>query len=105
MPNGQDVLVALTTWIRVGAAPVDLALVSNGTRIIVGDSNRYGLTGQAGLAVVDVADVLAGKPALLGVVTSGLFPRALTLEANGRTMLVANYDSDEVEAVDVAEVP
>jgi hypothetical protein len=54
--------------------------------------------------VVSVADVLAGKPAVLGVIGSGLFPREFALEANGTTLLVGDYYSNEVEAVNVTDV-
>jgi DNA-binding beta-propeller fold protein YncE len=102
----SDPAHALLTWIRVGEAPVDLALVRGGTRLIVGNSNRFNVRGQkADLSVVNVADVLAGKPAVLGSIGSGLFPRQLTLEPNGKTLLVANYNSDEIESVDVADIP
>ena len=102
----SDPAHALITWIRVGEAPVDLALVRDGTRLIVGNSNRFTVPGQkAGLSVVNVADVLAGKPAVLGSIGSGLFPRQLTPEPNGKTLLVANYNSDEIESVDVAGIP
>ena len=58
---------ALLADVPVGEAPVGLALVGNGTMVVVADSDRFSSAGQhASLAVVDVADALAGKPALLG---------------------------------------
>jgi DNA-binding beta-propeller fold protein YncE len=110
----SDPARALVAWVRVGEAPVDLALIDGGTRIIVGNSNRSQVRGQqADLGVVDVADVLTSRPAAagagqaaeVGLIGSGMFPRELALEANGKTMLVANYDSNEVESVQVAGIP
>jgi DNA-binding beta-propeller fold protein YncE len=121
----SDPAHALVTWVRVGEAPVDLVLIDHGTRLIVGNSNRFGALvdtagpstlpggkpihrtplGQADLGVVSVADVLAGRPAVLGVIGSGEFPRDFALEANGKTLLVGDYYANEVEAVNVTDVP
>jgi hypothetical protein len=85
---------------------VDLALIDDGTQVLVGNSNRLEVPCQkTDIGVVDVADVLAGKHAVLGVIKSGIFPRELTLEANGKMLLVANYGSNEVESVNITEVP
>jgi DNA-binding beta-propeller fold protein YncE len=120
----SDPAHALVAWVRVGDAPVGLVLVDHGSRVIVSNSNRLDALantagpaalpggppvhrrpqGQADLGVVSVADVLAGKPAVLGVIGTGLFPRDFALEANGTTLLVGNYYSSEVEAVDVTDL-
>ena len=97
---------ALLAWTSVREAPVDLAFASGGADIVVADSNRFMVQGQtADLGVVNVADVLAGQPGLVGKITSGLFPRELSLKANGTTLLAANYSSQQVEAVDVSSLP
>jgi DNA-binding beta-propeller fold protein YncE len=97
---------ALTAIVRVGEAPVGLALVRNGSRIVVADSNRFGVSGAAAnLDVVNVAAALRGRPAVLGHITAGLFPREMALVPGGRTLLVTNFGSDQVEAVDVCALP
>ncbi|MGD0556143.1 MAG: hypothetical protein ABSA93_14325 [Streptosporangiaceae bacterium] len=97
---------ALTAIVRVGEAPVGLALVRNGSRIVVADSNRFGVTGAvANLDVVNVAAALRGRPAVLGHITAGLFPREMALVPGGRTLLVTNFSSDQVEAVNVCGIP
>lgn len=66
---------ALLAAVRVGNAPVGLALVRNGTRIVVADSNRFRAPGAAStLAMVSVPAALAGRPALLGYVQAGDSP-------------------------------
>jgi DNA-binding beta-propeller fold protein YncE len=96
---------ALLARVRVGEAPVGLILAGRGTRIIVADSNRFGRRGAtASLAVVGVPAALAGRPALLGYIRSGRFPRQLALEPGGRTLLVTNFGSDQVEAVSLARL-
>jgi DNA-binding beta-propeller fold protein YncE len=97
---------ALIADVRVGEAPVGLALVDRAQRIVVADSNRFYVKGaRASLAVVSVPAALAGGRAVLGYVRSGLFPRQMALEPGGRTMLVTNFDSDQLEAVNLADLP
>jgi hypothetical protein len=97
---------ALLADIPVGEAPVGLALVRGGALIVVADSDRFNATGQKStLAVIDVGDALARKPALLGYLPAGGFPRDMAADANGSELLVANYTSHQVESVDAADLP
>jgi DNA-binding beta-propeller fold protein YncE len=93
---------ALVAVVDVGAAPVGLALVDGGARLIVADSNRFGTGSSASLAVLDTSAALAGGPALLGYLPAGGFPREMTVGGGGSTLLVTNYDSGQLEAVPVA---
>ena len=96
---------ALVATVRVGEAPVGLTAVRDGTLIVVADSNRFSLPGaHADLTVVNVAAALDGRPALVGHIPAGQFPRDMTAAANG-TVLVSNFASGQVEAVDTANVP
>ena len=97
---------ALLADVAVGAAPVGLALVGNGSLIVLADSNRFNASGQhASLAVVDVHGALTGKPALLGYLPAGAFPRDVAANPAGNAVLVANYASGQVESVNVGELP
>jgi DNA-binding beta-propeller fold protein YncE len=97
---------SLVASVPVGEAPVGLTLVGGGNQVVVTDSNRFGGSGAASsLAVVDVAAALAGRPALVGYLRAGGFPREMALEPDGRTLLVGNFTSQQLEAVDVAELP
>jgi DNA-binding beta-propeller fold protein YncE len=97
---------ALLADVAVGEAPVGLALVRDGSLIVVADSNRFNVSGQhASLAVVDVHDALAGQPALLGYLPAGAFPRDVAANRSGSAVLVANHDSGQVESVNVADLP
>ena len=72
---------ALLARIQVGAAPVGLALLRKGTRIVVADSNRFAAPGQtAALTVIDTHAALAHKPAVVGAIPAGTFPRELSAE-------------------------
>jgi DNA-binding beta-propeller fold protein YncE len=97
---------SLIASVEVGEAPVGLALVGHGSTIVLADSNRFGASGAtSSLGVVDVAAALAGRPALLGYLPAGGFPREMALEPDGRTLLVTNFSSGQLEAVDVADLP
>jgi DNA-binding beta-propeller fold protein YncE len=97
---------AIVAVVRVGEAPVGLMPVRDGTRIVVGDSNRLGAGGgSAALSVVSVAAALAGKPAVMGYLPAGTFPREMALEPGGAVLLVGNYGSSQLEAVSVAALP
>jgi DNA-binding beta-propeller fold protein YncE len=96
---------SLIANVQVGEAPVGLALVDGGSRIVVANSNRFGASGaSSSLAVVGVGAALAGRTALLGYLPAGGFPREMALEPGGRTLLVTNFNSEQLEAVNVADL-
>lgn len=89
----------------MGEAPVGLRLVRNGTLVVVADSNRFIVRGAtASLSVVNVAAALAGRPAVIGSIPAGLFPREMALVPGGRQLLVTNYASGQLEAVSVPSI-
>ena len=95
---------ALLARVAVGQSPLGLAIISHGSRIVVADSNKVGQPGStSNLAVVSVSQALAGKPALLGYVQSGLQPRQFAVSRG--TLLVANTKSAQVQAVRVDSLP
>ena len=101
----SDPARALVAVVRVGEAPVGLAAVRGGSLIVVADSNRFDARGAiADLDVVNAAAALSGRRAVVGHIPSGLFPREMALLPNG-TLLVSDYASSQVEAVDVATIP
>ncbi|HUC23101.1 MAG TPA: hypothetical protein VMA73_10380 [Streptosporangiaceae bacterium] len=64
------------------------------------------MTGQhASLAVIDVHAALAGRPALLGYLPGGAFPRDVAANPSGSAVLVANFAPGQVESVDAADLP
>jgi DNA-binding beta-propeller fold protein YncE len=90
--------------VKVGEAPVGLALVNNDTRVVVADSNRFGAPGTSSdLSVADTDAALHGRPAVLGTIPAGSFPREMAV--NGNTLLVTNYDAGQVEAIDTRTLP
>ena len=101
----SDPAHALVAIVRVGEAPVGLAAVHGGSLIVVADSNRFGAGGAvADLDVVNVAAALSGGRAVAGHISSGSFPREMAVLRDG-TLLVSDYASGQLEAVDVASIP
>jgi DNA-binding beta-propeller fold protein YncE len=97
---------ALIARAGVGEAPVGLALVDSGQRVVVADSNRFSKPGaRSTLAVVNVAAALAHRPALAGYLPAGGFPRQMALEPDGRVLLVTNFASQQLETVNVTNLP
>jgi DNA-binding beta-propeller fold protein YncE len=102
----SDPAHALVARVAVGQSPLGLAVISSGSRIVVADSNRGGgAGGQANLAVVDTAKALAGKPALVGYLRSGLEPRQFAVVSHSTTLLVTNTRSAQVQTMDLSRLP
>jgi DNA-binding beta-propeller fold protein YncE len=96
---------ALLAAVRVGEAPVGLALTSGDRRVVVADSNRFNAPGaHSDLTVVSAPAALAGRSAILGTIPAGSFPREMALEPNGDTLLVGNFASKQLEAVAVGDL-
>ena len=94
---------ALLAIVRVGQEPIGLTSLDHGNRIILADSNILLRKGAStSLAVVDTAAALAGKPALLGLIAAGVLPHQVAMD--GKTLLVANSKSKQLEAVDVSNI-
>jgi len=97
---------SLIARVAVGEAPVGLALVDGGQRVVVADSNRFGQPGaRSSLAVVNVPAALAHRPALAGYLPAGGFPRQMALEPGGRVLLVTDFASQQLETVNVTNLP
>jgi DNA-binding beta-propeller fold protein YncE len=91
---------------RVGELPVGIGLARDGQLLVVADSDRFDIPGEhASLAVVDVADMLARRPALIGYLPSGQFPRDIAAGPGGELLLVANFASGQLEAVRLDSLP
>jgi serine/threonine protein kinase/DNA-binding beta-propeller fold protein YncE len=97
---------ALLARVAVGPLPLGLTIINHGTRIVVADSDRDNQPGAGpSLAVVDVSKALAGQPALLGYVQTGMTPRQFALASNGTTLLVTNTSSGQLESLNAAKLP
>ena len=98
----QDPSRALRAVVRTGSEPVGLALADNGRIALVGNSNRGLVAGTGGnvpqtVAVIDTAAALAHRPAVLGTVPAGVFPRDLSVDPANGHVFVANFNSGTIE--------
>ncbi len=83
-----------------------LAVIDAGRLIVMANPNRFSVPGAAACqSVVDTDSAFAGKPAVVGQIAPGKSPRQLALEPKDETLLVTNFDSGQVEAVNVGEMP
>ena len=99
----NDVEHARVGTVPVGVAPVGLAVANEGTRVFVTNSNRFSNNRSARqtITVIDAAKTGSGEAAILGSVPAGAFPRQFGESPDGRTLFVANYNSDELEVIDL----
>jgi DNA-binding beta-propeller fold protein YncE len=96
---------ALVADVRVGEAPVGLAVVNNDATVVVADSNRFDAPGaHADLVVVDTSAALAHQSAVLGHIESDLFPRDMAVTPTGQSVLVANFGSGQLEEVELSSL-
>jgi serine/threonine protein kinase len=97
---------ALIASVRVGEVPLSEIFVDGGRLMVIADSNLGGLaTATSSLAIVNVQAALAGQPALLGYVSTGLVPRELAIEHGGKTLLVTDQMSHQLQAIRVPNLP
>ena len=54
--------------------------------------------------MINAPAALAGHPALVGVIGAGVLPREFAVEPGGRTALVTNSASHQLEAVNVSQL-
>ncbi|HYR78207.1 MAG TPA: YncE family protein [Pyrinomonadaceae bacterium] len=102
-----DVAHARVGQVPVGTAPVGVAVANEGKLVFVSNSNRFSSnrTARQTLTVIDAANVGAGQAAILGSVPAGAFPREFGHSPDGQTLFVANYNSNELEVIDLKRLP
>jgi len=101
----SDPAHALLATVPVGNAPVGVALLDQGRRVVVANSGRFGGAGGRDLTVVDASRVDQGGDAVVGTVAVGHFPRELHVTDDGKTLLVTDFDSDQIELLSIDQLP
>jgi DNA-binding beta-propeller fold protein YncE len=103
----SDPAHALKGWVRVGSAPVGIAIIDGGAKVVATNSNRF--AGRADdrqfLSVIDTAKLVSGAPSVLGTIPAGAFPRELRVTADGKTLLLTNFNSSTLEIIDLERLP
>jgi YVTN family beta-propeller protein len=89
--------------VPVGSAPVGVAVVNGGRQIVITNSNRFARdqTARQTLTVIDAARVVEGQSAITGSIPAGVFPREFGQSPDRQTLYVANYNSNELEVIDL----
>ena len=96
---------ALIADVPVGQTPIGVTLVNGGSRAVVADTDLNKTQPTGNLAVVNVADAMAGKPALLGYIPSGVFPREFGIVPGGRFLIASDNGSTQLQVLDVSKLP
>lgn len=92
--------------IPVGVRPVGVAVADGGRLIFVANGNDLRApTDKQSVTVIDAARVLEGAAAVIGRVPAGAFPREVHVTADGRTVLLANSNSNTLQLIDVTRRP
>jgi DNA-binding beta-propeller fold protein YncE len=94
---------ATLATVKVGTAPVGVAVFDHGDRVFVCDSDRFDARGaNSGLTIVNATAALAHYPSVIASLSAGLFPRDVAVEPNERVVLVSDFASDQLQAVNVS---
>ena len=97
---------ALIARVQVGDAPVGVAVLNDGARLAVTNSNRFGNSSTTqSLTIIDAHKIGSGAAAILGTVPVGVFPRELRVTDDQRTLLLTNFGSKTLAVIDVARLP
>ncbi len=97
---------SLMARVQVGQTPIGLTFVDGGSRMVVADTDVNNTSSTAhNLAVLNVANALAGKSSLLGYLPTGALPREFGSVPGGRYLLVTDNGSGQVQIVDVSKLP
>jgi DNA-binding beta-propeller fold protein YncE len=95
---------ALIARVGVGVSPIGVSFAAAGKRIIVANSDLKSIAGAVpSLSVISTSQALAGKPALLGLIKSGVLPRQFATE--GKALLVTNNGSGQLQAINLSDLP
>jgi DNA-binding beta-propeller fold protein YncE len=91
----------------VGEAPVPVAVIDGGKKVVVGNSNRFaGGNAPETLSVLDAAKMEQnGTDATIGTIPSGAFPREFDVSADGRTLFLTNAGSSSLQVIDIDRLP
>ena len=96
---------ALIGTVPVGIAPVGIEVVDR--QVFVTNSDRFGAKPNARqtLTVIDTARIAQGAGAIQGTIQAGGFPRGFGVSPDGRTLFVSNFNSNEIQIIDLKHLP
>ena len=80
-----------------GSEPVGSQLFHNDRLLLLANSNRFVTPQQGNAQIYDVT--VPASPRLVSTLPTGLFPRNVTLAADGTTLFLTNFSSNEVQVI------
>ena len=96
---------ALRAKVPTGQAPIGIALVDGGRKLIVSNSNRFGGSSDSqSLLIINAENVDAGAGAVLGSVPALELPREMRVTSDQKTLLVVNTMSQKLEVLDLDRI-
>jgi DNA-binding beta-propeller fold protein YncE len=103
----DDPTRALIGKVPTGTAPIGIAVIDSGQKVIVTNSNRFGDSPSAHqfLSVIDANRIGSGDSAIFGFIPAGNFPREISLTSDLHTLFVVNTNSRNLEVIDLARLP
>ena len=81
---------------KSGYAPVGLRLFDSGKLLAVANSNRFG-AGIANATVLSV--VVPASASVVQTISTGLFPREITVGSDDKTLYLTNYNSGSFQVI------
>jgi DNA-binding beta-propeller fold protein YncE len=98
-----DPLHAQRASVPVGTAPVGVAVVDSGRKVLATSSNRFAGNEKdiQSVTVVDATKMTSGAAAVLGSFSAGAFPREMRISADGHTLFLTNFASRTLQIVDL----
>jgi DNA-binding beta-propeller fold protein YncE len=98
---------SLIAKVPTGPAPIGIAVIDNGQKIVVTNSNRFGAGSSTdhSLIVIDARRIDSGEATILGSIPAGSLPREMAISSDLRTLFVVNTNSKNLEVIDLARLP
>lgn len=96
---------ALRAKVPTGQAPIGIALVDGGRKVIVSNSNRFGASSDShSLVVIDAEAIDTGAAAIVGNLPAQELPREMRVTSDQKTLLVVNTMSQKLEVLDLDRI-
>lgn len=103
LPDPEHARIGL---MPVGKSPVPVAVIDDGTKVLAGNSDRFGApTHPQTLTVLDAKQFDKGAGAVIGTIRVGAFPREMRVSADGNTLFLTNAGSKSLQVLDVKNLP
>ena len=91
---------------RSGRSRSGVLLIGHGRYALTADSARFTAPGKPqAVSVVNTSAALTGRPALVGTVPAGAFPREFGYDPATRAVLLTNFGSGTIEQFTIPAIP